>query len=166
MSAILNEKNLLELIILLYMGYRVFYDINILNEKNKNGENFIQVAINTGYNDTFIENLLKTFGKNNLGCSIDCNTKDIYGNTIMHTSLISNHHFFDYFTLLNALHKYTNFNQYSHLNNRNESIVDLVEKKYSDSIFINVNSFSSFKLKYICPLVDNLKLLISPVNLM
>ena len=144
MSELLYKENLHELIILLYMGYRVFYDINILNEKNKNGENFIQVAINTGYDHIFIENLLKKFGKNNLGCSIDCNTEDKYGNTIMHTSLLNNHHFFDYFAILNALHKYTNFNQYNHLNNKNESIVDLIEKKYNDPIFIDVNNFSVY----------------------
>lgn len=136
-----DENKMFELIKLLHMGFRDFYNIDILNETNENGENFIQVAIKTGYSAEFIEKLLKEFGKSKTGYDyfVNCNITDIFGNTIIHTALLNDEqvNFSDYFTLLNALHKFTNFNQhtnynlYDGVNIFSERPIDLLEKKYN-----------------------------------
>ena len=136
-----DENKMFELIKLLHMGFRDFYNIDILNETNEIGENFIQVAIKTGYSAEFIEKLLKEFGKSKTGYDyfVNCNITDIFGNTIIHTALLNDEqvNFSDYFTLLNALHKFTNFNQhtnynlYDGVNIFSERPIDLLEKKYN-----------------------------------
>lgn len=177
-----DENKMFELIKLLEIGFRDFYDIDILNETNENNENFIQIAIKTGYSAAFIKKLLQSFGKNETDYCINCNNVDNFGNTIMHTALLSdNKEFFGDIMILNALHKFTNFNQYHYLNNDNKNIIDLLEekhkslgsKKYNDSfhlyleyinhcqvvtLFYNIN-FDLFMKELTDDVKENIKLI-------
>lgn len=148
-----DENKMFELIKLLHMGFRDFYNIDILNETNENGENFIQRAIKTGYSAEFIEKLLKEFGKSETDYFIDCSNTDKFGNTIMHTALIfEDQKEFDYFTLLNALYKFTNFDQQRSVSDDAYygSIRYLLEKKYNllGSKGYNSDQFSDY-LRYV-----------------
>ena len=157
MAEKLEETNLLSLIKLLYEGNKNFYCIDILNQKNKNGENFIQVAIKSGYSSSFIISILETFCNKKEKVLVDCNTVDNDGNTIIHTILkfrklpIPNDNalsfFFDADTL-NVLLNKTNFDLSKHA----DSVFELANSIF-EPILAYDNAFDKVVIKGILTLL-------------
>ena len=57
-----------------------------VNHKDKNGLNFVQIAIKTGYSQKFICDCIRQ----TLALNIDINHKDNKGNTMLHTAVEAN----------------------------------------------------------------------------
>lgn len=125
----------------------IYEQIIFINGKNKNSENFLQVAIKSGYSEEFIIYILKEYGYDSIP-ELNCNSTDKKGRTILHTAALYSSKrakSLNINELLFVLDNYTKFDISSAKDNNGNTFVDIISNDIGEGINYGNGSDSYYK---------------------